>query len=335
MIKIGDFAKIFDVSTKTIRHYEKVGLLVPAQVDIYSGYRYFDEENVKRMNEILALKNLGFSLEEIKYFSDEKVKSKIKDYKNEILDINKKILSLQELSFNERKVLDMAFVNDKAAVGKWKLLGVSLDMDNAKKENYIEDDYNIKELYFLPNGRKYWVISWTKGIVTIGKTQNKYEIIDDKMYITIKDSFDQNDSKVVVYEKVDNKEYTEDEIAIKDDINLPFVPDNRLIGFWKSVDFIFNENSFNPNKIYWTKGLFLEQIVVSPDNDVMISYENGNAKKTSYTKDYIYNVCADDTLCKYNYQVIDGKEYIVIEWKSGDYVFGGLVKGYYVLEKIK
>lgn len=335
MIKIGDFAKIFDVSTKTIRHYEKVGLLVPAQVDIYSGYRYFDEENVKRMNEILALKNLGFSLEEIKYFSDEKIKSKIKDYKNEILDINKKILSLQELSFNERKVLDMAFVNDKAVVGKWKLLGVSSDMDNAKIENYMEDDYDIKELYFLPNGRKYWVISWTKGIVTIGKTQNKYEIIDDKMYITIKDSFDQNDSKVVVYEKVDNKEYTEDEITIKDDINLPFVPDNRLIGFWKSVDFIFNENSFNPNKIYWTKGLFLEQIVVSPDNDVMISYENGNAKKSGYTKGYIYNVCADDTLCKYNYQVIDGKEYIVVEWKSGDYVFGGLVKGYYVLEKIK
>ena len=335
MIKIGDFAKIFDVSTKTIRHYEKVGLLVPAQVDIYSGYRYFDEENVKRMNEILALKNLGFSLEEIKYFSDEKIKSKIKDYKNEILDINKKILSLQELSFNERKVLDMAFVNDKAVVGKWKLLGVSSDMNNVKKGNYMEDDYDIKELYFLPNGRKYWVISWTKGIVTIGKTQNKYEIIDDKMYITIKDSFDQNDSKVVVYEKVDNREYTEDEIAIKDDINLPFVPDNRLNGFWKSVDFIFNENSFNPNKIYWTKGFFLEQIVVSPDNDVMISYENGNAKKTSYTKGYIYNVCADDTLCKYNYQVIDGKEYIVVEWKSGDYVFGGLVKGYYVLEKIK
>ena len=61
MIKIGDFAKMFDVSTKTVRHYEKVGLLVPYEVDVYSGYRYFDEDNVKRMEEILALKDLGFS----------------------------------------------------------------------------------------------------------------------------------------------------------------------------------------------------------------------------------------------------------------------------------
>ena len=68
MIKIGDFANIFDVTTKTIRYYEKLGLLVPALVDIYSGYRYFDEENIKRMKEILTLKKLGFSLDEIKYF---------------------------------------------------------------------------------------------------------------------------------------------------------------------------------------------------------------------------------------------------------------------------
>ena len=66
MLKIGEFAKMFDITIKTVRYYEKVGLLVPAYVDIYTGYRYFDKENIDRMYEILALKDLGFSLEEIK-----------------------------------------------------------------------------------------------------------------------------------------------------------------------------------------------------------------------------------------------------------------------------
>ena len=46
LIRIGDFARILKISIKTIRYYESVGLIVPAYVDIYSGYRYFNEENV-------------------------------------------------------------------------------------------------------------------------------------------------------------------------------------------------------------------------------------------------------------------------------------------------
>ena len=333
MIKIGDFAKIFDVTTKTIRHYEKLGLLVPALVDIYSGYRYFDEENIKRMKEILTLKKLGFSLDEIKYFSEEKIRSKIEDYENEISDINNKILSLQELSFNERKVLDMAFINDKEAVGKWRLIGVAETMEDAQKENYIEDEYSIKDLYLLPNGKKYWVISWTKGIVNIGNSENTYVIIGNKMYITINDIYDQGDSKVVVYEKIDSREYTEDEITIKDNINLPFISNDKLVGFWESVDFINNENSFNPDKLYWKDKLYLKKIIVSPDNSVIINYSDEHVKKTGYTKGFIYNVCIDDTLCKYKYETINDKDYLIVEWKSGDYVYGGLVNGYYVLEK--
>ncbi len=39
-------------------------------------------------------------------------------------------------------------------------------------------------------------------------------------------------------------------------------------------------------------------------------------------------------LCKYELKEIDGKKYIFVEWKSGDYIFGKIVSGYYVLEKI-
>lgn len=45
--EIGDFAKIFGINIKTVRYYESIGLIKPAYVDIYSGYRYFNEENIK------------------------------------------------------------------------------------------------------------------------------------------------------------------------------------------------------------------------------------------------------------------------------------------------
>lgn len=62
MIKIGDFAKMFDVSIKTVRFYEQKGLLKPCFIDVYSGYRYYNEKNIEEMTVILNLKDLGFSL---------------------------------------------------------------------------------------------------------------------------------------------------------------------------------------------------------------------------------------------------------------------------------
>ena len=74
MLKIGEFAKIFNVTIKTIRFYEEKELLNPCYIDKYSGYRYYDDENIKQMNQILYLKKLGFSLDEIKKYDEKLVK---------------------------------------------------------------------------------------------------------------------------------------------------------------------------------------------------------------------------------------------------------------------
>ena len=87
MIKIGDFASLFNVSVKTIRYYESLGLIIPKYVDIYTGYRYYDENNIYIMQDILSLKKLGFSLEEIKYFNKDSIKGKIDNYEQEILNL--------------------------------------------------------------------------------------------------------------------------------------------------------------------------------------------------------------------------------------------------------
>lgn len=65
MFQIGEFSRICLVSVKTLHHYDKIGLLAPAEVDPLTGYRYYLPEQIDTMNYIQRLKRYGFSLEEI------------------------------------------------------------------------------------------------------------------------------------------------------------------------------------------------------------------------------------------------------------------------------
>lgn len=65
MLKIGDFSQLGQVSVRTLHHYDERGLLKPARIDDWTGYRFYSVEQLPRLNRILALKDLGFSLGQI------------------------------------------------------------------------------------------------------------------------------------------------------------------------------------------------------------------------------------------------------------------------------
>jgi DNA-binding transcriptional MerR regulator len=65
MLKIGDFSRLAQVSVDTLRHYDTLGLLKPTEVDPLTGYRYYAHHQLGRLNRILALKDLGLSLDQI------------------------------------------------------------------------------------------------------------------------------------------------------------------------------------------------------------------------------------------------------------------------------
>ena len=65
-LKIGEFSKMMQVTVKTLRHYEQKGLLVPDEVDEWTGYRYYNITQMQRLNTIRGLQRQGFTLEEIK-----------------------------------------------------------------------------------------------------------------------------------------------------------------------------------------------------------------------------------------------------------------------------
>ncbi|MBZ6114238.1 MULTISPECIES: MerR family transcriptional regulator [Streptomyces] len=73
MFTIGDFARHGRVSVRMLRHYDATGLLRPAHVAPVSGYRYYTAAQFAHLNQIIALKDLGFTLQQVQDIVDEKV----------------------------------------------------------------------------------------------------------------------------------------------------------------------------------------------------------------------------------------------------------------------
>jgi DNA-binding transcriptional MerR regulator/effector-binding domain-containing protein len=73
MFSIGDFAQAGQVSVRMLRHYDQIGLLRPARVDPRSGYRFYEAAQLHRLNRLVVLKDLGFSLETVRTILDDEV----------------------------------------------------------------------------------------------------------------------------------------------------------------------------------------------------------------------------------------------------------------------
>lgn len=86
MYKIGEFSKLTGCSIKTLRYYDELGILNPSWTDDFTNYRYYDEKDLEVLKTIMYLKQLGFTLEEIKNninnITSELLDSKIKELLN-------------------------------------------------------------------------------------------------------------------------------------------------------------------------------------------------------------------------------------------------------------
>ncbi|MFJ1593997.1 MerR family transcriptional regulator [Kitasatospora albolonga] len=73
MFTIGDFARYGRVSPRMLRHYDAIGLLRPDRTDPATGYRFYGAAQLARLNRIIALKDLGFTLQQVRAVLDERV----------------------------------------------------------------------------------------------------------------------------------------------------------------------------------------------------------------------------------------------------------------------
>lgn len=117
MFTIGQFSKICNISSKALRHYEKIGLLLPARVDEGNQYRYYSREQIDLVQTILFLKDIDISLKTIhriiKGISDKEMENILAEHREKLIqtvsDCNTKIFRLnhwkqfQEARYMEKK----------------------------------------------------------------------------------------------------------------------------------------------------------------------------------------------------------------------------------------
>ena len=112
MFKIGEFSKLAQVPVPTLRYYDQVGLLKPVEVDQFTGYRYYSASQLSRLHRILALKGLGFSLEEISAALDEgltpeqmrgmlrlrhaQINQQLLEVQNQLLDVEVRLQQIEQ-----------------------------------------------------------------------------------------------------------------------------------------------------------------------------------------------------------------------------------------------
>jgi DNA-binding transcriptional MerR regulator/predicted transcriptional regulator YdeE len=112
MFKIGEFSKLVQVAVPTLRYYDQLGLLKPLEVDRFTGYRYYSASQLPRLNRILALRGLGFSLEQIGAMVDEalttdemrgmlrlrhaQISQQLADAQNQLLEVETRLQQIEQ-----------------------------------------------------------------------------------------------------------------------------------------------------------------------------------------------------------------------------------------------
>ena len=95
LLQIGEFSKRSGVSVRTLRYYDQMNLFNPIEIDLFTGYRYYDETQIDDIKLINELKQVGFKLDEIKKywnkFNNEIMLKKQEELKIKLNDINKSI----------------------------------------------------------------------------------------------------------------------------------------------------------------------------------------------------------------------------------------------------
>jgi DNA-binding transcriptional MerR regulator len=126
MLIIGEFARLAGVTVRMLRHYDSLGLLVPAHVDPVTGYRRYAATQLPRLNRLCALKDLGLTLEQVGTVLDAQV-------------------SAEEL--RGMLTLRRAQIEDQMAADRGRLQAIEARLRTIEKEGTMSElEYVKKEL---------------------------------------------------------------------------------------------------------------------------------------------------------------------------------------------
>ncbi|MCH4888153.1 MerR family transcriptional regulator [Acidaminobacter sp. JC074] len=144
--RIGELAKIFNISTDTLRHYDKIGLLTPEQDD-QNQYRYYDITSMFKLSRILFIKNLDISLSEIEdYMNNKNADRLLNMLKKKDEELEFKIQQLQNLKNKINSKLEL-FEQSKTKLDSIYIQTIEDRHGVFIKTTGLEDETEIIEIF--------------------------------------------------------------------------------------------------------------------------------------------------------------------------------------------
>lgn len=251
--------------------------------------------------------------------------------------------------------IQVEFENDARVIGHWELVDVL-----PSREQFLPGhpktqpgSMSIRELYFLPDGEWYWCFGWTKGylLTSFGyprqQSRNAYTVeeIGGETYMFIEMRFQTyllygGKTECWVLRQTDRRRYTRRDIRRRDPIPDAAADDLRVIGTWQVCDLVRRREDFvpgRPNPAFPHDALFWRTARFLPEGEMRNTFRNVNDMAPYTEGSDIWRWCTGNVIClpqstasMYFFQEQDGVEYLLIQWKSGDYTFGGEEPYWYV-----
>lgn len=110
MITIQGFARLCGCNTQTLRYYDRIGLLTPARVDEWTGYRYYEEEQAMQFVKIKSLQQADFSIDEIRPI--------LEDGDDRLLEAFERKIAEQEQKLARMREIQKSYLNEKMEMQK-------------------------------------------------------------------------------------------------------------------------------------------------------------------------------------------------------------------------
>jgi len=251
--------------------------------------------------------------------------------------------------------VDYPFVNDPKVIGGWKSVDIVQDIDDfnpAKKSP--GDTFSINHLIFEEGGKiPRSKLTWTKGLVLSDETASEYIIreIDGSAYMFFAwktGNYSQRHMRPDYYvlkkvsveslkykpwygekAEIPATSYFNEQGNIVDKIDYPFVNDSKVIGTWKTVDFVREMEDFKDSEKQWEHGEsrpYLKELIFLPNGKTTENYR-------TWTKGLIFH-SGNKTASKYTIKKIKGSTFMFFEWKNDSYTISYMKPKYYVLKKV-
>jgi hypothetical protein len=224
----------------------------------------------------------------------------------------------------------MDFINDERVIGKWKYLGYSEDKNIKSTDNLIFENAPYKEIYFLPNGEPYWIFEgWTKGYLTICRGGDapiltySYDIynVDGNDHL-----FFRKDDRTEVFVKENSEIYDRATLGRHDNIDVDFIDDEKVLGKWHSVGYVENIVDFVPSAS--KNDFYLKSVEFKPNGQLIQEYMD-DTWNDKWTNGLVISLHRS-TAAPYIIKTINDREYLFMEWRMGNYIYGGCDPDYYV-----